>query len=282
MAMLVAIFILCPWVAMGQSKRPTGKPLPIKHSRSVPKGYTLVWNDEFEGKELDLSKWEYRYPGERDGAVISKDAVSLDGKGNLLLTTTIKDGKPSTGMVGTQKTFQKAFGYFEARIRFERAQGQHGAFWLQSANYGKVIDDPAACGAEIDIVEFFGSGRPDGGVSCTVFWNPYPNPKKATQKIDVIGPLNSSSQPGRPRSEICDDFHLFSLLWTKEGYQFFIDGAGVYGTAEGLSQCEQYIVLSVLSSEWERSKLDPMTLPDSMTVDYVRVYDRIKPDKKRP
>jgi beta-glucanase (GH16 family) len=183
-------------------------------------------------------------------------------------------------MIGTQKTFEKKFGYFEARIKFQRSQGHHGAFWLQSANYGKAMDDPATCGAEIDIVEFFGRGRPDGGVSCTVFWNPYPNPKTAALKVDVIRGLSANWQPGLPRPEICDDFHLFSLLWTADGYRYFIDGVEVCSTADGLSKCEQYVILSLESKEWERSRLDPMNLPDTMMVDYVRVYDRIKPAGK--
>ncbi|HEY5311980.1 MAG TPA: glycoside hydrolase family 16 protein, partial [Pirellulales bacterium] len=150
----------------------------------------------------------------------------------------------------------------------------HGAFWLQSGDYGKSVDNPAKCGAEIDIVEFFGGARTDGGVSSTVFWNPYPNPKKTSKQIDVLGPLASNAPSGGPRPEIADAFHVFSLLWNDEGYRFFIDGAAVFQTAEGLSKHEEYVVLSLISSPWERNRLDGSQLPDAMAVDYVRVYAR--------
>ncbi|HEX3655760.1 MAG TPA: glycoside hydrolase family 16 protein [Pirellulales bacterium] len=245
-----------------------------KRSPFVPREYELTWSDEFDGAKLDSTKWAIRYPGKRDGATTSEAAVSLDGKGNLLLTTSVRDGELTTGQIGTQKKFEQKFGYFEARLKFQRLQGHHGAFWLQSGDFGKTVDDPAKCGAEIDIFEFFGAARDDGGVACTVFWNNKPDQKKSTKQIDVLGPLGSNSAIGGSRPEISDAFHLYSLLWTEAGYQFFIDGIEVFRTAEGLSKHDEYVVLSLNSSSWERNRLDPSQLPDVMAVDYVRVYGK--------
>jgi hypothetical protein len=49
--------------------------------------YSLVWSDEFDGIQLDTTKWDYRQLGPRRKAVNVKECVSLDGKGNLVLTT---------------------------------------------------------------------------------------------------------------------------------------------------------------------------------------------------
>ena len=225
---------------------------------AVPADYRLVWGDEFHGSALDPKKWEYRYLGNRDGTNVSKDAVRLDGEGYLVLSTFMRDGRIHVGMIGTQPTFQARYGYFEARIRFQRLQGHHGAFWLQSPVYGKYRDDPARSGAEIDVIEYFGSGRADGGASINIHWNPYSNP--SSRKF-ILGVL-------RPHA----DFRVYALHWTAAGYEFFLDGERVFATRDGLSHVCQYLILSLLSSLWERHRLPVNALPDAMVVDYVRVY----------
>ena len=224
----------------------------------APEGHQLVWNDEFEGAALDPGKWEYRYLGPREGTVVSRESVRLDGKGRLVLTTFMRDATLHVGMVGTQRTFQARYGYFEARMRFQKLQGHHGAFWLQSPRYGKHLDDPGRSGAEVDIIEFFGTGRRDSGTSINIHWNPYPNPTSAGSKVDV--------------ARAHEDFHVYAVHWTEAGYRFFVDGKPVYATREGLSHTCQYLVLSLLSTPWERPRMPIFRLPDSMEVDYVRVY----------
>lgn len=225
---------------------------------AAPAGYKLVWSDEFEGHSLDTVKWEYRNLGDRDGAQVSRDAVSLDGKGHVVLTTFMRNALLHVGMIGTQRTFQARYGYFEARIRFQKLQGHHGAFWLQSPQYGKYLDDPGRSGAEIDVIEYFGAGRSDGGAALNIYWNPYSKPDRRGMKLSV----------SRPHEE----FHVYAVDWTPTGYQFFVDGKPVHFTREGLSHACQYMILSLLSSPWERRRLSIAALPDAMLVDYVRVY----------
>lgn len=248
-------------LAFGQEPRPAVK---------LPAGYKLIWNDEFDGKELNLARWEHRYLGKRDSTIVSRDAVSLNGKGQLLLTTQQKGDDLLVGMIGTQKTFLHRYGYFEARIKFEKLQGHHGGFWLQSPRYGSVKDDPGKSGAEIDIIEFFGAGRTDRGAGITVHWNPYPKTDKVTTKPNVD--LLLKGKPAKAGAELCDDFHTYAVLWTDKEYVFYIDDKEVFRTTKGLSHTEQYIVLSLLSSDWEKDRLDRKKLPDAMMIDHVRVF----------
>lgn len=243
----------------------------LKPAFKLPAGYKLAWSDEFDGEELDLNKWKCRYLGKRGNTTVSKEAISLDGKGRLLLTTRQTGEELLVGMIGTQETFRQRYGYFECRMKFEMLQGRHGAFWLQSPNYGKFVDDPGKSGAEIDVIEFFGAGRSDRGASITVHWNPYPNTTKVSVKPELTAILGA--QRGRtPRRELCDDYHVYGLLWTEKEYVVSIDGKEMFRTSQGLSHVEQYIILSLLSSDWERDRLDLEKLPDAMIVDYVRVY----------
>jgi beta-glucanase (GH16 family) len=126
----------------------------------------------------------------------------------------------------------------------------------------------------VDIIEFFGSGRPDGGTHSTVHWNRPPQARKATKVVDVPQVLRKTKSSGKRGKEICEDFHVFALEWTEKEYRFFIDGLEVFRASEGVSQRSEYIVLSLLCSDWEVSRLNRKQLPDSMVVDYVRVYSR--------
>ncbi|WP_020472927.1 glycoside hydrolase family 16 protein [Zavarzinella formosa] len=251
----------------GQEKIP-------KPSEFVPKGYRLVWNDEFDGPNLDLKKWQYRQLGKRDGAIIAKESVTLDGKGFLRLSTFKKDDVIHSGMIGTEGKFLQKYGYFESRIKFQSMQGHHGSFWLQSPTYGKFIDDPGKSGAEIDIIEYFGAGRKDRGGAVNVYWNPYkPKALRAGPKELDLEPILGKPDPAKkPAPELSDDFHVYALNWTDKGYVFLIDGKELYRTTEGLSHQAQNIVLSLLCSDWERKRLDDSKLPEAMIVDYVRVY----------
>jgi beta-glucanase (GH16 family) len=262
----------------GTAPQTRGQKQPAKRSPYVPDGYGLVWSDEFNGKALDTRKWQYRQLGKRESALITKESVSLDGKGFLRLTTFKRGGTIHTGMIGTQGLFQQKYGYFEARIKFARLQGQHGSFWLQSPTYGKFLDDPGRSGAEIDIIEYFGAGRKDRGAAVNVYWNPYkPKPVRAGPKtLDLDAILGKAAKSDEAARELSDDFHVYALLWTSKEYVFTIDGNEVYRTGEGLSHQPQYLVLSLLCSDWERKRLDDSKLPEAMVVDYVRVYAKGK------
>ena len=60
---------------------------------AAPKGKTwnLVWHDEFDGTKLDETKWEVMPDAPRKGGWWMRKAVSLDGKGHLVIST-LKEG----------------------------------------------------------------------------------------------------------------------------------------------------------------------------------------------
>jgi beta-glucanase (GH16 family) len=248
----------------------------VENSHFVPTGYRLVWNDEFDGVKIDPQKWRVRYPGARGAGWISEDAISLDGKGHLLLTTREQDGKLLNGHVGTAENFQHTFGYWESRLQFEKGAGQHGCFWLQS-NAAKVPGDPKKSGVEVDIAEFFGPGRKDGGLGVNVYWQGSDNTLKRAGGIVDLGKVLPPPEQGQRRTELNEVFHVYGLLWTPTTYTFFIDGIEVFKTHDGVSHQPAYAVLSLFTADWEVTRLDRKSLPDSMIIDYVRVYDPENP-----
>ena len=249
-----------------------------KRSPFVPDGYLMIWHDEFNATELDISKWGYRREGQSsDGSgvsVLSRNCVSLDGRGHLQIATKEDDGVLQTGMISTNGTFEPVYGYFEARIRFQRQQGHHGAFWLKPSSYGKFPGDPGRSGVELDIAEFFGSGRRDRGMGVNIYWkNKDGEIDRCTTQPDLTPILSTtSSEVGLNQKELCDHFHVFNLLWSSTHYEFSVDGHKILTTEDGLSHQGQPIILSLLSHKWESGKFDRDNRDDAMLVDYVRVY----------
>lgn len=229
--------------------------------------WVLVWQDEFDGATLDATKWAVRSPGLRESAMISAENVSLDGSGHLLLTTTEKDGVIHTGMIGSQGKFFQTYGRWEARIKFHAMEGHHGAFWLQPERRERDVgNNPNLTGAEIDIIEWFGAGRKDGGAASNLYW-----PGETGQHLHDGGPLDLTPVLKDGRS-LSDDFHVYAVEWTPDEYVFFIDEHEVFRTRAGVSRQPQYAILSLLCADWEAPRLDRSRLPESMMVDYVRVY----------
>jgi beta-glucanase (GH16 family) len=253
------------------SKRPANLivvPAPPGVSTSEAAPWRLVWRDEFDGTALDETKWSHRQLGPRESSMIAKECVSLDGKGHLVMTVFEKDGVLQNPMLGTQKKFQATYGIFAARIKFPQQQGQHGSFWMQPAGKSATSDDPKTTGAEIDIIEWFGKGREDGGTASNIYW-----PGASGAKANHAGGTKDFGllPPGQTLS---DKFHIFSLQWTPEGYVFRMDGKVNYRIKEGVSGVPQYMILSLLTADWEKSRLDRTKLPNAMQVDWVRVWQK--------
>ncbi len=257
-------------------KSPAGTPASPVEPAAVPPGiaatdaaqWHLVWHDEFDGTALDVTKWGYRYLGPRESSMIAKECVSLDGQGHLLMTVFEKAGVLQNPMIGTQGKFAATYGIFAARIKFPEPQGQHGSFWMQPAVKSTEVSNPELTGAEMDIIEWFGAGRPDGGTASNLYWSGPSGAKEhhagGTKPFGLL-----------PEGEkLSDDFHVFAMEWSPEGYVFSVDGKVTYRISEGVSHVPQYLILSLLTADWEKDRLDRTKLPTSMVVDWVRVWQK--------
>jgi beta-glucanase (GH16 family) len=221
-----------------------------------PKDENLVWSDEFDGKTLDLAKWDFRGLGRRRDAVNVKETVTLDGRGHLAITTTKAGGEWHTGMIATAGKFERAYGYFECRVKFQKQPGHWSAFWLQSPSLGKVVGDTKTSGTEIDIFEYL--AIKGDKVQHTLHWDGYGKDHKSAGKVADV--------PG-----LSDGWHTVGLEWTKDAYVFYVDGKETWRTDQGVSGAPQYIILSAEVGKWA-GDIAQAALPDSVLFDYVRVY----------
>ena len=254
----------------------------------VPRDWTTVFRDEFDGDRLDLSTWSHRQLGSYnpDGSrrcSASDESAVVVGGGVLELQVrrdparlddtcrTPEDGNHGyylNGHVSTEETFSLDGGVAAARVRFQQGRGQHGAFWLQRAgDVEQVPGDPGASGAEIDVAEFFGEGYQQGGLASFVY---YTAEDGASEKVGGLWPAATRALP--EGDAWWRRYHVFSVEWTEDEYVFRVDGRETFRTSEGVSGVPQFLVLSLLSSDWELDRLDESTLPSGMQVDWVRAW----------
>lgn len=220
------------------------------------KQWKLVWNDEFDGRELDASKWETPPDAPRRDAWWMRKAVSLDGQGRLVISTFRDGDRYVDGCVRTRGKFEHAFGYYTARIQLQKQPGHWSAFWMYAGSVGRVGDE-GRDGTEIDIME-----KPwlDERVQQTLHWDGYGASHKSSGQVCKV--------PG-----VMDGFHTFSLWWSPQEYVFYVDGKETWRTAAGgVCQAPLYLKLSDEVGDWG-GDIGLAKLPDRFLIDYVRVYD---------
>jgi beta-glucanase (GH16 family) len=255
-------------------------------------GYTLVWNDEFNGDSLDTTKWSYMngtrdvygssqgpmFWGNNELQYYTQDAVQVTG-GNLIITATrqdMPDGRTySSARLCTRDNAYWTYGYFEARIKLPAISGMWPAFWMlpqpsTKANTSNQYGGWASNG-EIDIME--AKGRLSDYVDTTVH---YGNQGSSTYKTTSVK-LNKS----------IDEWHIYALKWTQDSLTWYVDGDVVFKVSsdDWWSQMAPdsstapfdtnfYILLNLaVGGNYDGGRTpDESFTSAAMTVDYVRVY----------
>ena len=191
---------------------------------------------------------------------MSRKAVSLDGKGHLVMSTLKEGDRYLDGCIATQGKFEHAFGYYVARVQLPKQPGHWPAFWIIGPGVRTTGHD-GRMGTEIDIME---KPRLEDQVQHAVH---RPGSGKALQsegkKVNVPG--------------VAEGFHTFAVWWRPDEYILYVDGKETWRTNAGGSICHvpQYILLSDEIGKWG-GDIAKAKLPDTFLVDFVRVYDLVE------
>ncbi|WP_157943689.1 MULTISPECIES: family 16 glycosylhydrolase [Arenibacter] len=244
-------------VNFAMAQRPAQGPMSKKRFNPEKEGYKLVWEDQFKGKVLDTTKWAVRGIGPRAIAYVSKEAVKVE-KGYLKLFALKKGDSLLGSAVGTQGKFMSKYGYYECRAKLQKSEGVWAAFWLQSPGISQG-EDPAKFGAEIDVMEFFKKLGTDI-VSHNVHWAYGPN-QQSTKGMQSY------------RRGVSLGFHTFGLEWFPDKYIFYVDGLKYYEVTTGISNIEEYMILS-MEYPGKKEEILKTIFPDVFMVDYVKVYQK--------
>ncbi|MDH3247978.1 MAG: family 16 glycosylhydrolase [Acidimicrobiia bacterium] len=250
-----------------------------------PTGWSLVWGDEFNepaGTPPNPENWGYELgdgtvngiPGwgndELQYYTDSPDNAATDGQGNLVVTAAPANGQQcyygeceyTSARLVTTKRAEFAYGRIESRILVPDGDaGLWPAFWSLGTDID-LVQWPQT--GEIDIMEYV-SRLPD----------------------EVFGTIHGPGYSGgnafgniQPLANVAADYHTFAIEWQPDRIDWYVDGI-LYHTAtpanvapnEWVFNDPVYLLLNLALGGNFGGPLDPgLTFPQSMKVDYVRVY----------
>jgi beta-glucanase (GH16 family) len=261
------VTVVCGGTRRSLTVKQAGKPQPSTDIEA-PEGYSLVWNDEFEGSELS-SDWTFEVAGpgfvnnELQSYVKGSDVAEVSN--GTLKINLFKDGSDiKSARIYAKRNQGWQYGYFEASIRLPEGKGTWPAFWMMPVAGGQW----PGCG-EIDIMESVGYD-PNVVVS-TIHCNKYNNGGTAIESAR------------RTISNAYTEFHKYALEWTPERMVFFVDGIKLLtynndGTGKDAwpFNAPFYIILNLAwGGSWGGVQgVDESCLPATMEVDYVRVFQK--------
>lgn len=260
---------------------------PVKMKKWSKK---LDFSDGFGGRKLNKKKWSHdkrpHLPGVRTcakptkadttvrgGAVILGVSKNPKRRGKCRITVNGKrQAMPylRNSQISTARKFDFKYGYAAARVKAQRSRGMHSAFWsnplygMQPKGRGK--------GTEIDVMEYFGqrdSGR-EQGIGTQLH-----RMSKGGQWRSHGSTFAHSATLKGPQ-QFWDNYHVYSVEWTPKRYIFRIDGREYFRSNRYVSKAPQYLILSMLTSDWEMPALykPGNSLNSKAKVDWVRVWER--------
>ena len=144
---LFAFLLAAPMFAQ---KKKSNNAMSQKRMTPEAMGYKLFWDDQFNGHQLDTSKWSVRHIGPVRIGYNSPEAVKV--KNGYLKLYALQKGDSILGCaVGTADHLLTRYGYFECRAQLQESSGVWAAFWIQSLKIAEG-EDPSLFGTEIDIL----------------------------------------------------------------------------------------------------------------------------------
>lgn len=262
----------------GNAAVPTPSPAGVDQQPWI-----LVWSDEFDGPSgsaPDSTKWTYdmggRGWGNNELETYTDHAQNARLQDGMLIIQALKetfagsDGITrhyTSARLKTQGLFRQTYGRVEARIKIPYGQGLWPAFWMLGDDIAKVRWPK--CG-EIDIMENI--GREPSIIHGTIHGPGYSGSS---------GISASYSLPADQR--FADDFHIFAVEWEPKVIRFYVD-TSLYKTTTSADLPSGttwvfdhpfFVILNVaVGGDWPGSPDSSTVFPQTMQVDYVRVYQR--------
>ena len=240
-------------------------------------GWPCVFEDDFNGTEVDRTKWT-------SGSFRRKDGfVGLDGEGHLFIKCDFKPGTNTlrSSSIASAKVFR--YGYFEAKVKLTKNSGWWSAFWL----YGSSSRNPIICGAEIDIFEdyYTRAATPAGPHRPILDHNLHIETAKALKSWNY-----KSTMPGT-----IDDWYVIGCKWTPFEISYYVNGKLMRTQAnhspyqsvtfDAINHAAVCAPLHVkfsgcIMGGWGHRNTKGFKFPEYYKIDYMRVY--AMPDSDLP
>lgn len=242
--------------------------------------WALVWSDEFDGDEIDLTNWTYDIGGWGWGngeAQYYTDRPENARVENGLLVITlrqeqIEDSYYTSARLKTQGLREFQYGRIEARMKVPSGSGTWPAFWMLGASFDNDDGDPATDwpqAGEIDVMEYVGR-----------------KPQTTFGALHGPGYAGAGSLSGWNVQDfdIADEFHTYAVEWDEEGIEWFFDGEPFYdiapediGNREWVYDQPFFMIVNLAfgGTLGGNIALD-LEYPLYLYVDHVRVYEAVE------
>ncbi len=275
------------------SNLPDAVATPDSGLPAVP-GYTLTWHDEFDGTTLDTTKWGFEtgaggwgngeleyYTDRVENAAVAGGVLRINALQEAYTGPKGSAAYTSARLL-TRGKFDQKLGRFEARMKLPAGQGIWPAFWMLGSDIG--TSGWPGCG-EIDVMENIGRPAEQSIAYATIH-----GPDQAGH--DYNGGAGIGSRATLTTGRFADDFHTFRVDWEPGIIRFFVDGAqtvdATTGKPKDLRKADLpagwswvfddhafFMILNLaVGGQWPGSPDGTTVFPQTMQVDYVRVYTK--------
>jgi beta-glucanase (GH16 family) len=234
----------------------------------------LVWSDEFDGENLNIDNWNFELGTTSDHVHYYTDRPEncqiSDGKLLIIARRESYMGQEYTSsLIQTMNKVEWKYGKIEARIKVANTSGLVSAFWMMPID-GVYGFWPKS--GEIDIME-----------------HPTHEPQNIYGTIHT-GAYNLFGGWGGPPKgcveslpDLENEYHVYSVEWTPDSIIHLIDDQSYCSFENDHSGSDTwpfdqpfYIILNLsVGGSWTGPPDEGDTFPDTMYVDYVRVYQEI-------
>lgn len=245
--------------------------LTTDFTATVLDGYNYVWGDEFEGTDINLSKWDFEARmGGTNSIELSwgKDTINVaDGRLKLNAIRYYNREKEGTQYRVPYSTLTKykmnyVYGYAEIRARLPFFGGAWPSFWAvsseldQNGKFNATANNAWKYSIEIDIFEVF--GHESQVVPAIHKWYKVNNYDYGTIH-NIEGGSTHTSIGGEVAGDIplwdwanesdvdlknlSNEYHLYGFEWTKKELNMFVDGKK-YATFDISKSYDKYADMS--------------------------------------
>ncbi len=224
-------------------------------------GWSLIFEDNFNGSSLDLSKWSYNYPWgnghtHNHEAWCVAEQVTVQN-GYLRITATDQKHPESTsgydytsGIITTYNKFHMDEGFIEGRFKMPATLGTWPAFWTLGAGWPP----------EIDILEV------PHERNVHHYYMHYTNPSGGESSFG-----GTHSGPDKSAG-----YHIYGVEWGPSYMNFYFDGQRIasYNRPEPAQAVWQYILINLAVGGWAGAPPAGAQFPCYYDCDWVRAWER--------
>jgi beta-glucanase (GH16 family) len=239
-------------------------------SVQAQKSKTLVWEENFNGTELNMENWSFELGdgcpdicgwGNNERQIYRKDYLKLED-GMLVITADKVGDHYYSSKINTKDKFEFQYGIAEIRAKVPGGQGIWPAIWMLGGNISEV-GWPAS--GEIDIMEFVGK-QPDS--IHTTLHTPESHGDTFNTKVTRV-------------ENVTEDFHVYKIDWSKDAIKFFIDNQLVYNFSPKVKNEETYpfrhpfyfLLNMAVGGNFGGPEVDDSIFPKKFYIDYIKVYE---------